>query len=187
AGPAALHGPPRCPIRGTAFGFLCRIDVVRKPRPSSAPERERRPAVAVAPPEAASRLCPAPDAHAGGAGMSEELFERYLRNDLDEAGARELSAILVTEEGTRAFTEFVQEWTLLGEAARQRVAETGRPAKLRNRKRVSASKPGLASVGWGAGLAAAVLFMIALATPTRMPAPAPVAKFEPPAPAPAEP
>jgi ferric-dicitrate binding protein FerR (iron transport regulator) len=119
--------------------------------------------------------------------MSEELFERYLRNDLDEAGARELSAILATEEGTRAFTEFVQEWTLLGEAARQRVAEAERPTTRRTRKRIPASKPDRAWIGWTAGLAAAVLFMIALATPTRMPGPTPIAKFEPSAPVPVEP
>jgi len=29
--------------------------------------------------------------------MSDEMFERYLRNDLDEAGARELGALLDTQ------------------------------------------------------------------------------------------
>jgi ferric-dicitrate binding protein FerR (iron transport regulator) len=113
--------------------------------------------------------------------MSEELFERYLRNELDESGARELSAILATEEGTRAFTEFVQEWTLLGEAARQRVLEAERSGTRKIRKREPA-KPGRAGIGWAAGVAAALLFMIAVATPARRPAPPPVAKFEPPPP-----
>jgi len=112
--------------------------------------------------------------------MSEELFERYLRDDLDEAGARELTAILATEEGARAFSEFVQEWTLLGEAARQRVADAERQGSRRIRKRTPAATFRRSEIGWAAGLAAAVLFMIALATPARLPAPQPVAKVEPP-------
>ena len=114
--------------------------------------------------------------------MSEALFERYLRNDLDEAGARELSALLATEEGARAFSEFVQEWTLLGEAAQQRVAEAGRQSSRRIKKRAQAPKFQRAWIGWAAGAAAAILFMIALATPTRLPPPQPIAKFEPPPP-----
>jgi outer membrane biosynthesis protein TonB len=112
--------------------------------------------------------------------MSEELFERYLRNDLDEEGARRLSDLLSTEEGARSFSEFVQEWTLLGEAAQQRVAEADRQGSRRIRKRTPAAGPARAWIGWAAGLAAAVLFMIALATPTRLPAPAPVSRVEPP-------
>jgi len=119
--------------------------------------------------------------------MSEELFERYLRDDLDEAGARELSAILATEEGARAFSEFVQEWTLLGEAARQRVADAERQGSRRIRKRTPAATFRRSEIGWAAGLAVAVLFMIALATPARLPAPPPIAKFEPPPPVPVEP
>ncbi len=98
--------------------------------------------------------------------MSDALFERYLRNELDEAGAQELGRILATEEGSRAFAEFVQEWTLLGQAARRRVAGT--------RRRVSSRTSNRAVLGWIAGLAAAALFMIAIATPTRHPPPAPI-------------
>jgi ferric-dicitrate binding protein FerR (iron transport regulator) len=101
--------------------------------------------------------------------MSEELFERYLQNDLDEAGARELSAVLATEEGARDFSEFVQEWTLLGEAARQRVAEAGRPGTQKIRKRAPAPEPSRTWIGWAVGLAAAAAFMIALAIPGRLP------------------
>ncbi|MBI3858162.1 MAG: FecR domain-containing protein [Planctomycetes bacterium] len=130
--------------------------------------------------------------------MSEALFERYLRNQLDEAGARELAALLSTEEGARAFSEFVQEWTLLGEAALQRVAEADRQGNRKIRKRAPAPQPGRAWIGWAAGFAAAALFMIALVTPGRMPSPkeekplvrtapaAPVRAETPPAP-PAEP
>ena len=106
--------------------------------------------------------------------MSEELFERYLRDELDEAGARELADVLATEEGSRAFSEFVQEWTLLGEGARRRIAEAPPAVPRRARKRTpseSTRPPGLA---WAVALAAAVLFMIAISTPTRHPAPAPV-------------
>ena len=121
--------------------------------------------------------------------MSEALFERYLRNDLDDAGARELSAILATEEGAREFSEFVQEWTLLGEAARRRVAETDRQSSRRIRKVRLASRPGpsRAWIGWGVGLAAAALFLILLATPGRLPRPEekpPVARIEEPPPVP---
>jgi ferric-dicitrate binding protein FerR (iron transport regulator) len=119
--------------------------------------------------------------------MSEELFERYLRNDLDEAGARELNAILATEEGARAFSEFVQEWTLLGDAAQQRVAQAERQGSRRLKKRAPVTKLSRAWIGWAAGLAAAVLFMIALATPTRLPPPQPIAKVEPPPPPPPPP
>ena len=122
--------------------------------------------------------------------MSEALFERYLRNELDEAGARELAEILSTEEGSRAFSDFVQEWTLLGQGARRRVAEA--PPAVPRRARTpmpseSTRPPGLA---WAVALAAAVLFMIAIATPTRHPAPAPVVQAPaafPPQPPPAPP
>jgi ferric-dicitrate binding protein FerR (iron transport regulator) len=129
--------------------------------------------------------------------MSEELFERYLRNELDEAGARELSGVLSTEQGAREFSEFVQEWTLLGEAARRRVADAGRQSSRRIRKLRPApqEESSRAWIGWAAGLAAAVLFMILLATPGRLPPKEekpPVARVEnpppaPPAPAPAAP
>lgn len=121
--------------------------------------------------------------------MSENLFERYLRNDLDEAGQRELSRILATEEGARAFSEFVQEWTLLGEAALQRVAEAPGQGTRKIRRRAPAAEPSRAWIGWAAGLAAAALFMIAIATPTRTSAPKderPLARTEP-APVPAPP
>ncbi len=106
--------------------------------------------------------------------MSEALFERYLRNELDEAGARELAEILATEEGSRAFSDFVHEWTLLGQGARRRVAEAPPVVTRRARRRMlseSTRPPGLA---WAIALAAAILFMILIATPTRHPAPAPV-------------
>jgi ferric-dicitrate binding protein FerR (iron transport regulator) len=121
--------------------------------------------------------------------MSEELFERYLRNELDEDGARELSAILAGEEGARDFAAFVQEWTLLGEAARQRVAAADRAGSRRIRKirpaRETASK---AWIGWAAGLVAAAAFMIALATPGSLPPKEEkqTVRVEPPAPALAE-
>lgn len=119
--------------------------------------------------------------------MSEELFERYLRNDLDEAGARQLSDLLATDEGARAFSEFVQEWTLLGEAAQQRLTEAGRQESRRLRKRPTSVRPGRAGIAWAAGIAAAVLFMIAIATPTRMPPPPQVTRVETPHPVPPEP
>lgn len=121
--------------------------------------------------------------------MSEELFERYLRNDLDESGQRELSAILATDEGARAFSEYVQEWTLLGEAALQRVAEGDRPAAKKMRRRAAPAGSSRAWIGWAAGLAAAALFMMAILTPTRLPPPpqAPRVAQAPPAPVPPPP
>ncbi len=119
--------------------------------------------------------------------MSEDLFERYLRNELDEDGARELSAVLATEEGARDFAAFVQEWTLLGEAARRRVADAERASSRRIRKiRVPAPEtPSKAWIGWAAGLAAAAVFMIVLATPSRPPRKEEkqTVRVEPPAPA----
>ena len=73
--------------------------------------------------------------------MSDELFERYLRHDLDEPGARKLGALLDTKEGAEAFRDFVLEWTLLGEAARQRVVEAGLVGTRKIRKRSAATKP----------------------------------------------
>jgi hypothetical protein len=118
--------------------------------------------------------------------MSEELFERYLRNELDEAGSRELAGILATEEGARAFAEFVQEWTLLGQGARQRVAQPQPGTGRKVRKRVPADTTRPPGVAWAIALAAAILFMIAIATPTRHPPPAPVVQA-PPATAPPRP
>src|SRR5688572_2918110 len=117
--------------------------------------------------------------------MSEALFERYLRNELDEAGARELAAILATEEGSRAFAEFVQEWTLLGQGARQRVAQAQPVTGRKVRKRMPSETTRPPGIAWAVALAAAVLFMIAIATPTRHPPPAPVVQA--PAPAPPKP
>jgi len=114
--------------------------------------------------------------------MSDELFERYLRNDLDEAGARSLSALLETTEGAEAFRDFVQEWTLLGEAASQRVAEAGRLGTRKIRRRIPATTLSHAGIGWAAGIAAALLFMLGLALSTRTsPEPRPlVTKIVPP-------
>jgi ferric-dicitrate binding protein FerR (iron transport regulator) len=101
--------------------------------------------------------------------MSEELFERYLRNELDDAGARELSAILDTDEGARAFSEFVQEWTLLGEAALQRVAEADRQGSRKHRRRAPKIPTGRSWIGWAVGMAAALLFLLTLLSPGRPP------------------
>lgn len=104
--------------------------------------------------------------------MSEELFERYLRDELDDDAARRLSAVLATEEGARRFAEFVQEWTLLGGAARQRLAEGDRQTSRRIRKvRVSAGSPGQtrAVLGWAIGAAAAAVFLLlVLSVPGRV-------------------
>jgi hypothetical protein len=119
--------------------------------------------------------------------MNEELFERYLRNDLDEAGARELGALLESKEGSAAFVAFVQEWTLLGEAASQRVAETGREGTRKIRKiRPTAASPSRSAIGWAVGIAAALLFMLGLVLsnrPDREPRPV-ATKIVPPAPPP---
>lgn len=98
--------------------------------------------------------------------MNEELFERYLRNDLDEAGARELSTLLGSKEGASSFSEFVQEWTLLGEAARQRASEAGRQGTRKIRRRSPVPDPSRAAMGWIIGLAAATLFILGLSLST---------------------
>lgn len=128
--------------------------------------------------------------------MSEELFERYLKNELDEAGARRLSGILATEEGARAFSEFVQEWTLLGEVALQRVAQANRQGTRKIRKTSSPAAPPRAWLAWAAGLAAVAIFGLLILSPGRVPreegsvtrvAPMKPAPVEPPLPDPPKP
>ncbi len=50
--------------------------------------------------------------------MSENLFEKYLRNELSEEEARRLHELLKGGEERRRFTEFLQEWTLLADVSR---------------------------------------------------------------------
>lgn len=111
--------------------------------------------------------------------MSEELFEKYLRNALRDDERRTLLRLLDDPDGAREFAAFAQEWTLMAEAARGAVAEREVPYRPRSRRRL----PTLRGPGWGpvawifAGAAAAALFAVALYVP---PVPEP-----PPAPAPA--
>src|SRR6185295_5556324 len=159
--PAALHVPARREVRGAPLGLLCGIAILREPGAGAAPERQRDPAGPLAAPQATARVRPAPDARDGDPRMSEQLFERYLRNDLDEAGARELSALLATEEGAREFSEFVQEWTMLGDAARRRVSDAERQSsrRLRRVRLAPAPETSRAWIGWAAVLAAVLLLI----------------------------
>ncbi len=113
--------------------------------------------------------------------MSQELFEKYLRDELSDDEARELLRILGAEPGARAFVDFLQEWTVTADLARQLAAagreagvQAARHAAVRLRQRET-SGPARPAWGWWAiGVAATALFMVTLALALR-PGPSPEA------------
>ncbi|HYE98934.1 MAG TPA: hypothetical protein VEJ18_08485, partial [Planctomycetota bacterium] len=109
--------------------------------------------------------------------MSEELFEKYLRNALSDDERRALLRILDHPDGARAFAGFVQEWTLMAEAARGAAAEREVPFRTRSRPRIPALR-GPGRVPWiFAAAAAAAIFAVAV---TLRPRPEPPPAVPPP-------
>jgi ferric-dicitrate binding protein FerR (iron transport regulator) len=123
--------------------------------------------------------------------MSQELFEKYLRDDLTDDERREMLRLLSDETGGREFVAFLQEWSVMADLSRQMAAagrESGviaaREAAARLRRR--GSGPVRPAWGfWALGVAAAALFMVMLAVALRPERPvpeAPVAREPEPAP-----
>lgn len=97
--------------------------------------------------------------------MMEELFERYLRDELSPDEVRELNRQLEREEIRKAFVAYLQEWSLLGGVAAQMQKTSG----TRPRLRVTSRPPAWAALF--AGVAAGVLLTVGILWLTRAPAP----------------
>ena len=143
--------------------------------------------------------------------MSQELFERYLQDQLTEAEQRRLADLLATEKGSHEFAEFLQEWTLLAQVSKTldaQPADSTRGGTTRIQIRRMAGSDRSRSFGWAIGAAAAVLFVLGVilasgpspapkpghpvaermpVSPAPAPMPLPVPRPEPPAPPPTTP
>ncbi len=105
--------------------------------------------------------------------MSQELFEKYLRDELTDDERREMLRLLDDEARAREFVAFLQEWSVMADLSRQLSAaarESGVIAAREAAVRLRHRGPGAARPAWGfwaVGIAAAALFMVTLALALR--------------------
>jgi ferric-dicitrate binding protein FerR (iron transport regulator) len=101
--------------------------------------------------------------------MNEELFEKYLTNALSPAEQEELKRELEQEKNRRRFVDFLLEWTVTADIARQMAlfgekAPVDAPHRLRGRARAAVPRSGPWRPVWIIGLATAALLLLAVLT-----------------------